>query len=109
MSFYYTTKDQIEQAMYDNKLDSLGRPLGRIISASDGLGRQFEIFPEKQLADRITKDILHPTRYAVFINVGTCYHQRLTPYYKRYGYAQRKMFDIVHDCQEKYGKKGQEE
>ena len=94
----------IDCIMSDNKIDSQGRPLRRIISMSDGFGRQFEILPELQLCQRITKrHTLLPTRYAVYLKITNVHYEKISPWYERYGNALNKMVEIVKEYQEKYG------
>ena len=98
------TKEKIETVMNTNNVDSKGRPSGEIIYGADGFGHTFVILPEHDLLERITDDMkLNLTRFAVYIEIGTCFHQRLTPYYDNYGYAVYRMNQIVDNFQRHYG------
>lgn len=97
------TKEKIENVMIRNKVDSHGRPCGDINTMCDSYGRTFIIYPENGLLERITPDMeLTPTRFAVYINIGTCFHQRLTPFYEKYGFAVHRMSQIVEKFQKNY-------
>lgn len=100
------TKEKIETVMNANKVDSKGRPVGEIIYGADGFGHTFVILPEYDLLERITDDMkLNHTRFAVYIEIGTCFHQRITPFYDNYGYAVYRMNQIIDRFQRLNGEK----
>ena len=90
------TKEEIEDVMTHYNVDSHGRPNGDIVYGADGFGHTFVILPLFELLDRITNDMkLNPTRFAVYLEIGTCFHQRITDFYDNYGYAVYRMSQII--------------
>lgn len=100
------TREEIEKVMTQYNVDSHGRPNGDIIYGADGFGHTFVILPCLDLLERITDDMkLNPTRFAVYIEIGTCFHQRMTDFYDNYGYAVYRMKQIIDRFQRHYGEK----